>query len=343
MVELDRRKGTILRAVVVEYVTGAEPVGSSLLTSKYPLGVKGATVRNELAELTEMGFIEQPHTSAGRVPSDLGYRYFVDNLILLSEPETSERDQLREVTDDGEALQTMLHGAIRALSRVTHLLTAAAVLREANVVVRHAVVSAMGPQQALLVLVLGNGHMENRLVECPPGLTLDDIGVANEALGKALAGKPLRSILKSRAPTVGGPTPQRFVTTLWSLLRSIARERSRGTLATEGEEFLLAQPEFQRDAPSLALLLDQLKNSDILFETLSDADHPQGVTIGREHRHEQLHRLSVVRQTVYVGDTEAGTIAIVGPTRMRYESSIPLVNYTAQALSESLTKFLGKP
>lgn len=341
MAGLEPRKGTILRAIVVEYVTGAEPVASELLASKYELGVRSATVRNEMAELTDLGFLEQPHTSAGRVPSDRGYRYYVDNLLPAHEVDASSKSSVKKVSEEGDVLGELLRDTAKALSRITHLLTAAAVVRASNLTVRSALVSALGPTQALLILVLSNGEVENRTIECPPGLTLADIGRVNHALQDALTGKPVRWMLRNRAPSSGSGLGDKLMSLIWTALRSITKEITRGSVTTEGEEFLFGQPEFKRDATVLTDLLDELKNSDVLFETLSPGEQAQTVTIGREHKHEQLHQLSIVRQTFYVGESEAGTIAIIGPRRMRYDSSIPLVDFAARALSDSLTRFAG--
>lgn len=342
MPELDARKQTILQAVIFEYVSTADPVGSELLVQKYGLGVKSATVRNELADLSDMGYLEQPHTSAGRIPSDLGYRYYVDRLIVNREPESVTKQKVKDAASDGDALQALLRDTAKALSRFTQLLTAATTTRDQNILVRNAIISALGPSQALLVLVLNNGHVENRMLECPVGLTLEDIGRANELLGSATVGKSLKALGKQKAPAGGGnPAIDKLLGTIWSNLKHIVRDLTRGLLITEGEEFMFAQPEFQRDAASLALLLDELIESDVLYETLSPSEAPQTVTIGKEHRHEGMHQLSVVRHSFYVGENEAGVIALVGPTRMRYDTSIPLVNYTARALSESLTRFFG--
>ncbi len=342
MSELDARKQSILQAVIFEYVSTADPVGSELLVQKYGFGVKSATIRNELADLSDLGYLEQPHTSAGRIPSDLGYRYYVDRLIVKREPETVTKQRVKDAASEGDALQSLLRDTAKALSRFTQLLTAATTTRDQNLVVRNAIVSALGPSQALVVLVLSNGHVENRMIECPAGLTLEDIGKANEALGLATAGKSLRSLAKIKAPVGGGNTAiDKLLTTIWSNLKNIVRELTHGLLITEGEEFMFAQPEFQRDAAALAHLLDELIESDVLYDTLAPSDGPQTVTIGKEHRHEEMHQLSVVRNSFFVGGNEVGVIALVGPTRMRYDTSIPLVTYTARALSESLTRFFG--
>lgn len=342
MSDLDARKQSILQSIVIEYVSGAEPVASEQLVQKYALGVRSATVRNAMAEMSELGYLQQPHTSAGRIPSDMGYRYYVDRLIVKEEPSDSVKDRVRDAATEGDVLQFLLRDTAKVLSRITQLLSVATIVRHADITVRNAVVSALGPAQALLVLILNNGQVENRMVECPVGLTLEDVGRANELLAGATVGKTLRSLSRSKAPvTAGSPAIDTLIATLWTNIRSMARDLTRGKVITEGEEYMLAQPEFQRDVAALNELLTQLTDSDVLYETVAPSESPQVVTIGRENKLEPMQQLSVVRHSFYVGGQEAGVIAIVGPTRMRYELSIPLVNFTAQALSHSLNRFFG--
>jgi heat-inducible transcriptional repressor len=341
MSDLDLRKQTILRAVIVEYVTGAEPVGSELLVQKYGFGVKSATIRNELAEMAELGYLEQPHTSAGRIPSDLGYRFFVDRLLPEKEVEQDAKQRLNQVRDDGEVLQKLLQEATFALSRLTHLMSVATTVKDVGLTVRNAIVSALSPNQALFVLALSNGQIENRMIECPVGLNLNDIGVVNETLLTAITGKPLRTLARTKAPTLAGsPAAEKLLSLIWNQIRSISRESTRGSMVAEGEEYMFAQPEFQRDLSALTSFLDYLKSSNVLYEAVASPT-TQPVTIGKEHKQEELHPFSVVRQSFYVGSNEAGVISLIGPTRMAYDAGIPLVSYTAKILSESLTKYFG--
>jgi heat-inducible transcriptional repressor len=339
MRELDARKQTILRAVIVEYVDTAEPIGSEMLSRKYELGVKSATVRNELAELTELGLLEQPHTSAGRIPSDLGYRYYVDRLIDHRDVEDASRTRLNDAVGEADALRELLSDTVKALSRITRLLGVATTIRDTQLVVRNAVVSALGPKQALVVLVLNNGHIENRMVEVPVGLSLDDIGTANERLATAIVGKSLGALSRAKGPASGGNAAvDKLMGSIWSHLRTMARELTRGTIITEGEEFMFGQPEFQRNLGLLTEILRDLTESDVLYDAVAGT---QSVTIGRENSHETMRNMSVVRRTFFVGESEAGVIGIVGPTRMLYDRGIPLVDYTARALSQSLTRLWG--
>ena len=342
MSTLDPRKQTILRAVVLEYVAGAEPVGSELLASRYGLGVKSATVRSELAELADLGFLEQPHTSAGRIPSDAGYRYFVDELVVLRPIDDEAKQSLRDASQSGDALQSLLRDTARALSRFTQLLVVATTLRDAGVGVRRVVVSALGPTQALLVLILNNGAVENRMLECPPGLTLEQVAHINESVNRAVAGKPLRTLRRLKTPATSGVTSEdRFAQNVCSALRALARELTKGVAVSEGEQFMIAQPEFQRDLSALKEVLRVVEDADALGD-VAPADGVNVVTIGKENQQEALYPVSIVRDSFFVGESEAGFIAVVGPTRMRYEMSIPLVTQTARALSESLTRHFGR-
>ncbi|HJP84153.1 MAG TPA: heat-inducible transcriptional repressor HrcA [Fimbriimonadaceae bacterium] len=341
MSDLDLRKQTILRAVIVEYVTGAEPVGSELLVQKYGFGVKSATIRNELAEMAELGYLEQPHTSAGRIPSDLGYRFFVDRLLPEKEVEQDAKQRLNQVREDGEVLQKLLQEATFALSRLTHLMSVATTVKDVGLTVRNAIVSALSPNQALFVLALSNGQIENRMIECPVGLNLNDIGVVNESLLTAITGKTLRTLARTKAATLAGsPAAEKLLSLIWNQIRSISRESTQGSMVAEGEEYMFAQPEFQRDLSALTSFLDYLKSSNVLYEAVASPT-TQPVTIGKEHKQEELHPFSVVRQSFYVGSNEAGVISLIGPTRMAYQAGIPLVSYTAKILSESLTKYFG--
>lgn len=339
MHELDPRKQRLLRAIVVEYVSGAEPVASDMLVQKYDLGVKSATVRNELAEMSELGYLEQPHTSAGRIPSDSGYRFYVDRLIVEKVIDENQKKVLRDAGNDPEALQDLLRDTIKVLSRATSQLGVATTTKDSSITVKTALVSALGPAQALLVVALSNGHIENRLLECPKNLTLEDLGATNEALRLQVVSKDLKSLTKSKPLTVDGPAIEKLLTLVWTHLRAIAKQLTRGKLITEGEEFLFSKPEFQRDASALADLFRQLDETDVLYDAVSP--RADVVTIGKENRSESMHRFSIVRKGYYIGGQEVGVVAIVGPTRMDYDGSIPLVNFTADALSRSLTRFFG--
>lgn len=340
MAELDPRKQLILRAIVVEYVGLAEPIASDALIQKYELGVRSATIRNEMAEMSELGFLEQPHTSAGRIPSDKGYRYYVDRLIEDASLDAQDKKAVKGAAES-DHLHDMLRATARSLSRLTQLLSVAATVRERDTVIKTAVISALDSRRVIFVFVLSNGHVENRMLEVPAGLTLDDIGFVNETLAGTAVGQTIKAASRGRTPPCPRSSASAQLTSLvWTSLRAFAKDLTRGKMITEGEEFILAQPEFSRDAASLHRLLDQLANADELYDAVT-SDPARQVTIGSENRNEGLRSLSVIRQTFYVGENEAGVIALIGPTRLNYSAGIPLVNFTALALTESLSKLFA--
>ncbi|MBX3111748.1 MAG: heat-inducible transcription repressor HrcA [Fimbriimonadaceae bacterium] len=342
MSELSDRKKQILRAVVVEYVTGTEPVPSELIASKYELGVRSATVRNEMAEITDLGLLEQPHTSAGRVPSDVGYRYYVDRLVVQRTVNQEEGARIRGAATDEEPLRDLVQETAKALSRLTHLLSAALTVRNADVQTRSAVLTAIGPEKGLVILVLQNGHVENRLVDVPPGVTLEHIGGVNDALQVVASGVTLKQLDRSKTPSVGNPVVDRLLRVCHTALRAMAKDLTRGHLVTEGEEYIFAQPEFVRSPEAMASLVRSMEDEGALISALgAPIGGPSEVTIGREHMVEAMRPLSMVRQTFYVGETEAGTLAIIGPTRMDYDRNIALLDFTAQAVSQTLTRLMS--
>ncbi len=333
------RRDRILRAVILEYVAAAEPVGSEMLAQKYEFGVRSATIRNELAELSDSGLLEQPHTSAGRVPSDLGYRYFVDRLIQQRLPSADERKRVQDVTESDDVLQSLLTDTARALSRITRLLTVATTLTNGQVKVRHGVVTALGADRALLVLVTSTGHVENRPIELPAGTTLHEIGQLNELLRIALEGQTLRSLVRLKTPAFDGtPAFGKFGTALWAMLRSLARDLMKGKLITQGEEFIFTQPEFERSTSPVRALFEALEQPDTYLALSNPTDDTVQVAIGRENSNELLRGFTILRRSFYVGENEGGTIALIGPTRLDYDGAIPLLQFTAQAISNSLTK-----
>ncbi|QYK53906.1 MAG: heat-inducible transcription repressor HrcA [Fimbriimonadaceae bacterium] len=341
MENLSERKRKIVRAVVLEYVSAAEPVSSELIASKYELGVRSATVRNEMAEITDLGLLDQPHTSAGRIPSDLGYRFFVDHLVQQSTPDTEDKRTLKKASRDEETLRDLVHETTKALSRMTKLMAAAVTVRDARVRVRNAIVTALGPDRALFIAVLENGHTENRILDCPPGLTLDQIGKANEALDRLAANQTLSDLSKAKPISVGHPTTDQLLSSATNALKNIARDLTRGYLILEGEEYVLSQPEFQREPTALQKIVNSLADEDALRGEVS-ATKPTGqtVTIGTENSVEPHYPLTFMRQSFTVGEQEAGIIAIIGPTRMNYSRNMGLLDYTANSISHVLTKLL---
>ncbi|MBA3725705.1 MAG: heat-inducible transcription repressor HrcA [Armatimonadetes bacterium] len=342
MEELTERKQRILRAVVIEYVETAEPVGSGLLVERYTFGVSPATVRNELSEMSERGFLEQPHTSAGRIPSDTGYRYFVDRLSERS-VQSDAAKQVRDLSRNEATLHQLLAETCRVLSRLTSQVSIAATLGERSISVKSVSVTGVTKERALVAAVFSNGSIETRIIPATPDLTLADIHDVSLALTAAACEVKIGPIARMASPEFGELKPAARIlgAAAWKSLKSICRSLSTGKVITEGTQYLFSQPEFKGDVDALGKIISALGSEETLHEAL-DKPYDKGatVTIGHENSPDALHRLAIIASRFYSGQEEAGAIGIAGPTRMRYSDTIPLVETAAKALSEALSRLM---
>ncbi|MER3413046.1 MAG: heat-inducible transcription repressor HrcA [Armatimonadota bacterium] len=349
--DLTLRKQQILRAVVIEHVNSAEPVGSEVVARSYRLGIGPATVRNEMAEMSERGFLEQPHTSSGRIPSDTGYRFFVDR---LAKPQV--RPEKARIVKGLSRLQAelgeLLRETCRCLARLTQYVSVAVTAGERSLTVKQVSLTSLSPERALLILVLSSGAIENRIVSASPDVTLRELHSVATSLNQACEGRSLYQIGRSTALDVShlsGPAA-RLAQEAWQELRAVAKTSTAGRAFAEGTAMLLAHPEFQRDYELLRGLVQIMDDPAVLaalIERTADgqeratATRPTAlVRIGRENPHEVLQRLAVVASRFHAAEEEAGTIAVIGPTRMRYTETIPLVETAAGALSDALTRLM---
>lgn len=339
--ELNARKQMILQALVFEYIIGAEPVGSELITTKYPMGVRSATIRNELAEMSELGYLEQPHTSAGRIPSDLGYRYYVDNILILNGPEPADKNCVRTSTSHGDTLHAILQETTSMVSRLTRLMSAASLMSTARHRAKAAIISALGPDRALLVLLLSNGHVENRYLHVPCAITLEDVGFSNEQLATLTEGKSLTALQRLRHEPTGRAGADALIAAALQSIRAISKDLAKGRVFIDGEEHILSQPEFLREHTPVLELLSSIEDADVAQRVFGTEGSTSPVSIGRENEVEMLRPFTIIRRTFRVGDEEAGTIAVVGPTRLNYDRAIPIIDFAAEAISHTLTQLIG--
>lgn len=339
---LDSRKQMILKVVIEEYVADAEPIASESIAKKYAFGVKSATIRNELAEMSEMGLLEQPHTSAGRVPSDLGYRYFVDHLVEPKKPSRQTVESISAATGEPQAIQLLLMDTTRTLSQLSQLLTIAYLVRDLSLTIKHAALAPLSSTSAMMVIVLTNGEVVNKLVPIPAALKPEELGQLNDQLAQEVAGKKVGAVPRLRLSTTKvQPHLQPVISTIQTLLKSSSKELNKKESFMAGEEYLLAQPEFRQRVDALLQLLEIFQDPEGIAGDLTNQIQQVTVSIGKEHSNEALTELSIVRRAFYAGENEAGTIAIVGPRRMSYREAMTMINLTAKSLTESINRILG--
>jgi heat-inducible transcriptional repressor len=340
---LDERKKKILGAVVRDYVDTVRPVGSEDLAARHAWGVKSATIRNELAELSDLGYLRQPHTSAGRIPSDRGYRFYVDHLMVAHE--VVRESSAPAKNNVSLELDFLLRQTCALLTRMTSYTSVATPPRPADTDVNQIVLSPVGEDRLILVLLLSTGQVVNHLVPDVTELSATDISSLSHALNAAYVGKTLAAIadidfLPPATPTEFDPSLRATYIKLEQAIHHSAHQAADDdTVYLEGAGEILRQPEF-RDAAKLNGLLETLQKRTLLFQTLSRAllGPNVAVVIGSENHVATMQECSVVTASYFIGTRERGTIGVVGPTRMDYDRAVPAVNFFARTLTQTLSR-----
>lgn len=336
--DLDRRKQGLLRAIVVSYVQRAEPVGSQFLASQEGFGVRSATIRNELSELTDLGYLRQPHTSAGRIPSDRGYRYYVDRLMTWDRINAAHARAMRgtQKFSEGDIDQLLLQ-TCRVLSSLTRYTSVASPPTSQDPVIRQVHLVQVAPRRLLAVIVLDNGQVVHRFTEVQPELTPLQVTVLGNVLDTHLRDTPagkIPSSLPQLDETAG--LDEALRTLLATISRGLAGEE--GELFVDGASHFLEHPEF-REANRVEPLVRFLEERKNAYETIKAllARSNLAVSIGSENPHAAIQDVSLVMAR-YSARRTYGWIGVLGPTRMHYEQAVPAVQYAASILSDTLSR-----
>jgi heat-inducible transcriptional repressor len=338
--ELAARQRDILRAVIREYIATAEPVASGALVRRYRMAVSPATVRSELAALEELGLLTHPHTSAGRVPTDLGYRFFIESLMadaeLLPEERLTVSHQFQQARlDTGEWLR-LAASTLARLTTEAAIVTTPAATRS---VLRHVEAIPIADRRVLVVAVLDGGAVRQQLVELREPVRVEDLRAASARLVDRLAGATATRI-RAFAGSVAGVTSE--------IAAAVARELEENDEARardvyyDGIQNIFAQPEFgprDRVRDVLGLLEDRTRLATLLPVQLGPGDIH--VAIGSEHRFEPLRGCSIVFGRYGGAGDAVGYVGVFGPTRMDYGRSIGAVRYVGTLMSDLLRAVAG--
>lgn len=338
--ELDKRKAFILATVVYEYIHTAEPVGSLTLTQKYNLGVSSATIRNEMAELEAGGYLVQPHTSAGRVPSDSGYRTYVDRLMQPEPLESADarriRDQFREASRE---LDDVIDQATRLLSQMSNNLAIAIAPARDTQTFKHIQLLWLSARTSLAVLVTSLGVAAQEHAEWASDVAADDLTRLSNALNSNLGGKVMEDI--TNADIDGVCDRLAIAIEIRHVVHRVfaSARRADPHVAAAGAQNLLDQPEFHdlRKLRSILRIVEEQKQLyDLVAEDLGRPATAPTVRIGSELGTDEIAECSVVTMPYRVGDRGIGVLAILGPRRMPYPRLMALAAGTADSLGTYL-------
>lgn len=332
------RRLAVLRAIVEDYVSTEEPVGSKALVERHGLGVSPATVRNDMAVLEEEGYITQPHTSAGRVPTDKGYRLFVDRLTTVKPLSGAERRAISTFLDGAVDLDDVVQRSVRLLSQLTRQVAVVQYPTLSRSTVRHVELVALAPNRLLVVLILSTGRVEQRLVELAEELSEDALAGLRSRLLLAVTGRVIaeaataaRAIVPEHADAAD-PT----AAVVEVLTEAMSDHRSDQRVAVGGAANLARYGDSFDSA--VRPLLEALEEHVVLLKLLGEASSGGTVTvrIGAEGPYEQLSSTSVVSSGYGPEANSLATLGIVGPTRMDYPGTIAAVRAVARYVSHIL-------
>ena len=328
------RRLAVLRAIVEDYVHTEEPVGSKALVERHGLGVSPATVRNDMAVLEEEGYITQPHTSAGRVPTDKGYRLFVDRLTTVKPLSAAEKRAISSFLDGAVDLDDVVSRSVRLLSQLTRQVAVVQYPTLSSSTVRHVELVAMTPERLLVVLILSTGRVEQRLVELATPLSEDDLAALRSRVLHAAVGERIADAATALRATVEDAGTSAAV--VEALVDAMSDHRSDHRVAVGGAANLARYGDSFDSA--VRPLLEALEEHVVLLKLLGEAGTGGMVTvrIGAEGPYEELASTSVVSTGYGPEDQSLATLGIVGPTRMDYPGTMAAVRAVARYVTRIL-------
>ncbi len=327
---MESRRLEILRAIVDEYVATQEPVGSKAIADRHSLGISPATIRNEMALLEEQGLITHPHTSAGRIPTDLGYRVFVDKLATIKPLSSAERRAIESFLEGAHDLDDVVMRTVRLLADVTKQV---AVVQYPSLVksrVRHLELVTLTPSRLMLILITDSGRVEQRVIEF--GHDLEELFVVGlrSQLNQAISGIRLLDVAERLLGlvTVHAGRERSDVDSIFATLTEMALEKPEERVVLAGTANLAR---FREDfSAQIHPILEALEEQVVLLRLLGDVGENVQVRIGQEQSEQNLRQTSVVSVGYGSDMTPLGALGVIGPTRMDYAASIAAVSAVAR-------------
>jgi heat-inducible transcriptional repressor len=339
---LEDRKLDVLRAIVEDYVATNEPVGSKALVERHPLGVSPATIRNDMAALEDEGYITQPHTSAGRVPTDKGYRLFVDKLSTVKPMSGPERRAIEGFLAGAVGLDDVVNRTVRLLAQLTRQVAVVQYPSLTRSAVRHLEIVRLSDTRLMVVLITDTGRVEQRVVELPDALAEEDVADLRARINALIAGHALAEVptLMVDLPAAFAPDARANVTTVLATVLETLVERVDERVVLAGTANL-ARGSALDFAGSIRPVLEALEEHVVLLRLFGETGDQQSVhvSIGEENPHEGLRAASII-STGYGADSigALASLGVVGPTRMDYPGTMGAVRAVARYLGQVLAE-----
>lgn len=336
---LDERKKKILQAIINDYISTAEPIGSRTIARKYDLGVGPATIRNEMADLELLGFIEQLHTSSGRIPSEKGYRFYVDSLLAPMSISEQDREMLTKWYQAKTLkMEEVFQETARMISHMTHNISLVSAPQLTGCKFKYLQFLPLDEQRVIVVIVTDTGYVDNKIMMIPKGATEEDLRRISDGINRRLSGMSLGAIKQSlfnQARDEVIPN-ERIVTSAIDTIMDVMSSHQSEKVYLGGTTQMLQQPEFRnvdKIQTMLSVLEEKSRLNDILQEGTEDGII---VKIGQENKCADIHNCSVVQATYRIDGEVVGKVAVLGPTRMEYGRIIALLKFMHNHLGNLL-------
>jgi len=343
---LDDRKKRILQAVIDDYIDTAEPIGSRTIARKHELSLSSATIRNEMADLEEMGYLEQPHTSAGRVPSDKGYRLYVDQLMEVRELSPEEADNIKSAMEIRiNELSQLIRQTALVMSRVTKYTSMAVTPQMKNLSLKAVQVVPIEPGKALVVIVTNAGIVKNSIIRILDNVSPDGLIRISNVLNIKLSGLTIEqinlSLIKEVETEIG--IPRGILNAVLKGVEDCLNQIDSSEVYLDGTTNIFNHPEF-KNVNKAREFLDVLDEKSNLYKLLGKMCNMGdiNISIGAENDMQEIKDCSLVTATYSAGTTVIGAIGLIGPTRMEYARVISSMNYIRKKINQEIKKLLSE-
>ncbi|MEM7618334.1 MAG: heat-inducible transcriptional repressor HrcA [Pseudomonadota bacterium] len=339
--DLDERARNVFRHIVESFMNDGDPVGSRTLSRQ--IDFSPATIRNVMSDLEEIGLLQAPHISAGRMPTDLGLRYFVDGILEIGTLSDTERAALEEeCSDNDSSLDNILEKASSTLSGLSQSAGLVVAPKQADKPIRHIEFISLAPDKSLVVIVSEDGSVENRIIDMAPGITNDMLREAGNFLSEKLYGRTIAEMNKVILEEIEARKAEMDNLTVSVIKSGLATKLDNGKLIVRGTSQLLSDSKAQEEVEKLKTLMEKLESQETVSKLLDEASDAEGIKIyiGSENSIFEGSGHSLILSP-YRNNNEniIGAIGVIGPTRLNYAKIIPSVNYMAEIISQRIKSF----
>ena len=336
--DLTERERQILANLISHYVNTADPVGSRVNANRFKMGISSATIRNTLQDLEELGLLEQPHTSAGRIPTDAGYRVYVDYLLQPEQLTEMEKRTIKQsIIKEGRGINEILGQTAKVLGEISSQLGLTFAPRFEEGILKEFKLIALSQDKLMAVVVLLSGLARTIVLEIEASFSINELREVEMILNERLAGRSLaetRATIAERTADISGQG--RLMNLVVDSSDKIWTEQPEGIIRISGTDRLVSMPEFA-DREKLSSLMKALENDRIISDFIAQMqDEGLVITIGAENKIDEIMSCSFVTSSYKVGNV-TGTIGVIGPTRMPYNKLVSVVEYTAKSITKMLS------